>query len=114
VLRQCAQVAILATSREPLGIGGERTYRVPSLSVPDARQAATPELVAAGESARLFIERARLQRPHFEVTVENAPALAAVCRQFDGIPLAIELAHHWCARCQWKKYTTGSTAYSAC
>jgi non-specific serine/threonine protein kinase len=92
LLRQCAQVTVLATSREPLGVEGERTYRVPSLSVPAAEEAMSPELVAASESARLFIERARLQRPHFDVTVQNAPVLAAVCRQLDGIPLAIELA----------------------
>jgi predicted ATPase/DNA-binding winged helix-turn-helix (wHTH) protein len=92
VLRQCAHVTVLATSRERLGVDGERTYRVPSLSVPDETQAASPELVAASESAQLFIERARLQRPQFEVTARNAPALAAVCRQLDGIPLAIELA----------------------
>jgi predicted ATPase/DNA-binding winged helix-turn-helix (wHTH) protein len=92
VLRQCAQIIILVTSRERLGIAGELTYRVPSLSVPDPRQHATPQELSAYESARLFIERARLTRPHFTVTAENAPALASVCHRLDGIPLAIELA----------------------
>jgi predicted ATPase/DNA-binding winged helix-turn-helix (wHTH) protein len=92
VLRQCAQVVILATSRERLGIAGELTYRVPSLSVPDPRRKATLEELSAYESARLFIERARLSRPHFTITAENAPALASVCYRLDGIPLAIELA----------------------
>jgi non-specific serine/threonine protein kinase len=92
MLRGCAQLIILVTSRERLGIAGELTYRVPSLSVPDPTQDATPEHTSAYESARLFIERARLQRPHFAVTAENAPALASICHRLDGIPLAIELA----------------------
>ena len=92
VLRHCAQVVILVTSRERLGIAGELAYRVPSLSVPDPRKDTTPEELSAYESARLFIERARLQRPHFAVTAQNAHALASVCYRLDGIPLAIELA----------------------
>jgi len=60
--------------------------------VPDPRQDVTPEKLSAYESARLFIERARLARPHFAVTAENAPALASICHRLDGIPLAIELA----------------------
>jgi predicted ATPase len=92
VLRQCARVVILVTSRERLGIAGERTYRVPSLSVPDPKRDATPEELSTYESARLFIERARLQQPHFAITAENAPTLASVCCRLDGIPLAIELA----------------------
>jgi predicted ATPase/DNA-binding winged helix-turn-helix (wHTH) protein len=90
-LRRCAQLIILVTSRERLGIAGELTYRVPSLSVPDPKWDATPEGLSAYESARLFIERARLQRPHFAVTLQNASALASVCHRLDGIPLAIEL-----------------------
>ena len=92
VLRRCAQVVIMVTSREPLRMAGELTYRVSSLSVPDLKQEATPEELSAYESARLFIERARLQQPHFAVTAQNAPALASVCYRLDGIPLAIELA----------------------
>jgi non-specific serine/threonine protein kinase len=92
ILSACAHVVILVTSRERLGITGELTYRVPSLSVPSNEETSTPETVAAYESARLFIERARLQRPHFVVTAENAPPLASICRRLDGIPLAIELA----------------------
>jgi predicted ATPase/DNA-binding winged helix-turn-helix (wHTH) protein len=92
LIERCAQLVILATSREHLGISRETTYRVPSLSVPDPRQDHSPEALAACDSARLFIDRARLQRPHFAVTGENAPALASICRRLDGIPLAIELA----------------------
>ncbi|HSW04103.1 ATP-binding protein [Aquabacterium sp.] len=78
LLRRCAGLRILVTSREPLGVRGELTYRVPSLS--------------AEEAARLFIERARLHRPDFEITSKNADTLASVCRRLDGIALAIELA----------------------
>ena len=91
-LRRCAHLVILVTSRERLGMAGELTYRVPSLSMPDPEHHATPEILSAFESVRLFIERARLQRPDFTVTAQNAPALASVCRRLDGIPLAIELA----------------------
>jgi predicted ATPase/DNA-binding winged helix-turn-helix (wHTH) protein len=92
VLRVSAKLRVLVTSRERLGIVGELTYRVPSLSVPDPEDEATPEQISAYESARLFIERARLQQPQFAVTAENAAALASICSRLDGIPLAIELA----------------------
>lgn len=92
VLSACPELRILVTSRERLGIVGELTYRVPSLSVPESEQLATPEKMAQYESARLFIERAQLQQPEFIVTPDNAPALASICRRLDGIPLAIELA----------------------
>ena len=92
VLRACARIVVFVTSRERLGIAGELAFRVPSLSVPDPKKDVTPRQVLACESARLFVERARLQRPDFAVTSENAPALASICHRLDGIPLAIELA----------------------
>jgi predicted ATPase/DNA-binding winged helix-turn-helix (wHTH) protein len=92
VLTQCAQVTMLVTSREALGIAGELTYRVPPLSMPDPKRDATPESLAKYESAQLFIERALFRMPQFAVNRENAPALAALCYRLDGIPLAIELA----------------------
>ena len=92
LLRQCPQLTVLASSREALGIGGEQTYRVPSLSLPDPKQAHTLASVAAFESARLFTDRALLVRPDFEVTNRNASILASICSRLDGIPLAIELA----------------------
>ena len=91
LLRRCAGLKIFVTSREPVNVGGERTYRVPSLSTLDA-EAATREMVLASEAARLFIERARLHRPDFEVTPKNAGMLNSICRRLDGIALAIELA----------------------
>jgi predicted ATPase/class 3 adenylate cyclase len=92
LVRQCPQLTILASSREALGIGGEQTYRVPSLSLPDPEQAHTPVCVTRFEAVQLFTDRARLARPDFEVTRQNAPELASICSRLDGIPLAIELA----------------------
>jgi predicted ATPase/class 3 adenylate cyclase len=92
LLRGCPHVVLLATSREGLGISGERTYRVPSLSLPDPKRDTTPESLAHFEAVRLFVERAQFHHPQFAVTEQNAPALASVCHRLDGIPLAIELA----------------------
>jgi predicted ATPase/DNA-binding winged helix-turn-helix (wHTH) protein len=92
VLRRCPGTRIVTTSREPLGVAGERTYRVPSLAVPDLASVITPEQLEGCASARLFLERAQLQQPNFAITARNARALATVCWRLDGIPLAIELA----------------------
>ena len=72
-------LTVLATSREPIGVTGEATWRVPSLSVADA-------------AIELFADRARLAQTGFKVTDDNAPAVAEICRRLDGMPLAIELA----------------------
>ena len=69
----------MATSREPLGVAGEVTWRVPSLSLAD-------------EAIELFTDRARLVRPDFCLTDGNAATAAEICRRLDGMPLAIELA----------------------
>jgi predicted ATPase/DNA-binding SARP family transcriptional activator len=92
VLRACPGVRILATSRERLGLTGERVYLVPSLSVPDPSQ--LPELARLQkfEAVQLFADRATLSQPAFAVTEANAPAVVQLCRHLDGIPLAIELA----------------------
>lgn len=90
--RSCPHVKVLASSREGLGVPGEQTYRVPSLSLPDPKQKETPESLSQYEAVRLFIERARLAQPEFTVTNQNTPALAQVCYRLDGIPLALELA----------------------
>ncbi|HEX6288527.1 MAG TPA: tetratricopeptide repeat protein, partial [Herpetosiphonaceae bacterium] len=92
LLRRCEKLSVLITSREHLGVAGELAYRVPSLSLPDPQQEVTLETIAASEAARLFIDRARLQQPQFDVTPGNAAVLAAVCRRLDGIALALELA----------------------
>jgi predicted ATPase/DNA-binding winged helix-turn-helix (wHTH) protein/Tfp pilus assembly protein PilF len=92
VLRKCPKVTVLATSRERLGVPGELTFRVPSLSIPDLERGATAQSLAQYESVRLFNERAQRHLPRFALTDQNAPALASICRRLDGIALAIELA----------------------
>ena len=92
VLRRCRDVAVLVTSRERLAMAGELTYRVPSLMVPGPRDDFAPDALLAYEGVRLFVDRARLLRPGFSVTSENAASLASICYRLDGIPLAIELA----------------------
>jgi predicted ATPase/class 3 adenylate cyclase len=91
VLRRCPRVHLLATSREPLGIGGETLYRVPSLSLPRPGQ---PDLAAAksSDAVALFANRARAQGAGLRVDEQTAPVLVSICRQLDGMPLAIELA----------------------
>ncbi|MBB6051618.1 adenylate/guanylate cyclase domain-containing protein [Armatimonas rosea] len=92
LLRSCPSIRMLASSREALGISGESTYRIPSLSLPQPSPHHTPESLSQFEAVRLFLERATTAKPDFLVTNENAPALASVCYRLDGIPLAIELA----------------------
>lgn len=92
LLRASPDLKVLASSREALGVAGEQTYRVPSLSLPDRKQSDTAEQLGQYEAVRLFIERARLVLPDFSVTNENAPYVAQICYQLDGIPLALELA----------------------
>jgi len=83
---------LIATSREGLGIEGERLFAVRSLSVP-AREAETDVgTVEASESAQLFLDRARAVDPGFALDPRTAPVVAEICRRLDGIPLAIELA----------------------
>ena len=92
VLNAAPQLKILASSREALGVPGELSYPVPSLSLPNMKQLPVIEQLSQYESVRLFIDRASLVSPHFEVDRENAPAIAQICYRLDGIPLAIELA----------------------
>ena len=92
LIRSCPRVKVLCTSREGLGIAGETTYRVPSLSLPGPKDDLRIEALSQYEAVRLFIDRALAAVPGFSVTNRNAPALASVCSRLDGIPLAIELA----------------------
>jgi len=91
LLRLCPTLRILATSREALGITGETTYRLPSLSLPDVAPLPLKRL-AQYEAVRLFMDRAAAALPTFKVTTQNAKAVATICQQLDGIPLAVELA----------------------
>lgn len=92
VLQVSKQTCILATSREPLGISGELTWRVPSLPAPNPHEEIALQELSDYAAVRLFVERARFARPAFELTAENAPLVSQICWQLDGIPLAIELA----------------------
>jgi predicted ATPase len=91
LLRSAPGTAILATSREPLAVEGEVTWRVPSLSLPPAAYE-TVEALGLYDAVRLFIERAVQADPGFRVSNQNAPAVAQICQRLDGIPLALELA----------------------
>ncbi len=91
VIRHCPRVRIVTTSREPLGIDGERVYRVPSLSLPPADARTTADL-ADCDAVRLFTDRARAQDAGFALSDSVAPLVATICRRLDGIPLALELA----------------------
>src|SRR5574337_827200 len=91
LLHGCADLKILATSREPLAIEGETVYQVPTLSLPELN-AYSPTQLLKSEAARLFVERARAMQPEFVLTEQNAEGVAQICRRLDGIPLAIELA----------------------
>jgi predicted ATPase len=78
VLRNCPDVRILATSRQPLGVGGETIWRVPPL--------------AEAEALQLFVNSAQGVQPGWALTERGAPAVRHVCQRLDGIPLAIEFA----------------------
>ncbi len=89
--------SVLATSREPLGVPGEVTWRVPSLAAPPLENTLAVSALSQYDAVRLFLDRARRARPSFAVTEQNAPAIAQICYRLDGIPLAVELA---AARCR--------------
>lgn len=90
LLRSCPDLKILASSREPLDILGEQTYRVPSLSLPDSKSILN--IIRESEAVTLFVERAKASQFDFELTEFNASFVAQICRRLDGIALAIELA----------------------
>jgi predicted ATPase/DNA-binding SARP family transcriptional activator len=92
LLRNCPGLRILATSREALGVAGERAWLVPPLSLPDPAAETTPGSLAGSEAVQLFMERAQDALAAFSLTDRNAAAVVQICRRLDGIPLAIELA----------------------
>jgi class 3 adenylate cyclase len=79
LLGACPRLTVLATSREPIGVPGELTWRVPPLSIVD-------------DAVELFTDRARHARPDFTITGDNAAIVSEICRRLDGMPLALELA----------------------
>ena len=92
ILRSCPLVRILATSREPMNLEGEVTWRVPGMSLPDLRMAKRDQRIKDSDAVVLFVDRARLADPGFSLSGTNAPIVAQICLRLDGIPLAIELA----------------------
>ncbi len=90
-LRQTTRVRVLATSREPLSVSGEVTWRIPSLEIPP-ETLIDPAAVGRCDAAALFVDRARAALPTFELDDATTRDVADVCRRLDGLPLAIELA----------------------
>jgi predicted ATPase/DNA-binding SARP family transcriptional activator len=91
LLHACPKLKILASSRETLAITGEVSFSVPSLSTPK-HNLLSYAVLKESEAVRLFLERAAVIQPGFTLTPDNAPIIASICSQLDGIPLAIELA----------------------
>jgi predicted ATPase/DNA-binding XRE family transcriptional regulator len=91
LLAACPRSKALVTSRAPLRIDGEHEYAVPPLGLPPA-ETSSPEDLIRSAAGRLFVERARAVRAEFAPTEADAPAIAAICRRLDGLPLALELA----------------------
>src|SRR5581483_8510548 len=96
LLPRCPDVAVLATSREPLGVGGAVLWRVPSLPLPPdpapAGRNGEAGPLPGGDAVAFFCERARAVDSTFTLTAGNAAGVARICRRLDGIPLALELA----------------------
>ena len=85
-------LTILASSRACLHVSAEREYQVPTLALPDRRPARSAASLASSPAVALFVDRARAVRPDFQLSDENAAAIADICVALDGLPLAIELA----------------------
>ncbi len=92
LLRACANLRVLATSREPLAIDGEGLYAVPPLATPDPDGQSSLAEVALNESVALFVARAQAVAPDFRLTEANRDPVARLCHRLEGLPLAIELA----------------------
>lgn len=98
LLELCPSLSILATSRQPFGMRGETVWRVPPLSIPPETEgggresASEPTPVAAYSAVQLFTDRAHAAESSFQITRNNSKLVTEICRQLDGIPLAIELA----------------------
>jgi predicted ATPase len=101
LLQQAPRLHVLVTSRVRLRVRGEQEWRVDPLGLPPPASAASPVLaetlaaVAGAPAVQLFVERVRDVRPGYELTSDDAPAVAELCRRLDGLPLALELAAAW-------------------
>ena len=92
LLLACRGLTVLATSRSPLRIAGEREVPVPPLAMPPEADSIATERLADWPAVRLFVARTEAVAPAFRLTPDNAAAVAAICHRLDGLPLAIELA----------------------
>ncbi len=92
LLEACPKVKILVTSRAPLHLRAEKEFLIPPLVAPPIK--GTREILSLTQysAVRLFIQRCQAVKADFQVTNENAPAIAEICHRLDGLPLAIELA----------------------
>ncbi|MDQ5853342.1 MAG: tetratricopeptide repeat protein, partial [Chloroflexota bacterium] len=100
LLQAAPQLKLLVTSRVVLHLSGEQEYAVPPLALPDPLRPGQPfpplERLTQYAAVALFIQRAQRVKADFQVTNQNAPAVAEICARLDGLPLAIELAAAWC------------------
>jgi predicted ATPase/DNA-binding CsgD family transcriptional regulator len=93
LLRSCPKLTFVVTTREPLGVPGEVIWRTPSLSLPRLENSGHAELMLESEAVRLYVDRARLSQPGFDLAgTASADAVAQICTRLEGMPLAIELA----------------------
>ncbi|MET0674614.1 MAG: hypothetical protein ABW175_02335 [Bradyrhizobium sp.] len=92
IFHEAPQVSILATSREILRVQGEHVYRLSALGCPGQADERSAERVLAFAAPRLFVERVVASGYHFELTDNNALAVAEICRKLDGLALAINVA----------------------
>jgi predicted ATPase/DNA-binding CsgD family transcriptional regulator len=92
VLKEAPGVRLLATSRQPLGISGERVLQVPSLTLPVANTSVGAQSLAQSEAVSLLLERAADAGVELEITEANRQFVFDLCRRLDGMPLALELA----------------------
>lgn len=90
LVARCSRLQVIATSRAPLKIGAESEFVLPPLELPSAD--ADIDAVRSCPSVLLFLQRAEKVKPGFALTAANATAIGAICRQLDGLPLALELA----------------------
>ena len=92
LLTACPRLKALVTSRVVLHLQAEHNYEVPPLRLPPAGNRQAPEELGRYEGIRLFMQRAQAANSQFTITTESVPAVIELCRQLDGLPLAIELA----------------------
>nr|EJJ01719.1 multi-domain regulatory protein [Rhodococcus sp. JVH1] len=107
LLRRCPGLRILATSREPLGLGGEAVMRVPPLTVPDPDRPPALQGLPGYDAVTLFVQRAEAAAPGFVLSEANRVPVTLICQRLDGLPLAIELAAPTCGCCPRNRFWIG-------